>query len=114
MQGADVLWFIDNTSALSAMIKGSSGVPDSARMAMRASISLTALRCRAWFEHVASAQNPSDVLSREAFADLAVQQLLLSRTWVMLPHRTVNWKRLVNSSLSELWDDIEALGIDAI
>ena len=111
LRGWDVLWFIDNTSALAALIKGSSGVPDSARLAMRATATLTACRCRVWYEYVASAQNPADVLSRAAWQDARVRQNIQDGLWKRLPAIPVDWAHLTGSSLEDLWSDIEALGI---
>ena len=60
----DVVHFIDNTSAIAALLKGYSGVPDSARI-VHAFHSLNAgLRVRPWFQYVASKANVSDLPSR--------------------------------------------------
>lgn len=66
----DVVHFVDNTSAIAALIKGYSGVPDSARI-VHAFHSLNAgLRMNVWFQYVASKANVSDLPSRAADDEL--------------------------------------------
>ena len=72
----DVLWFIDNTAACSAMIKGASPVRDCSEMALIASTALASIQSRPWFEYVASHQNPADPLSREGYHDAWVEEKL--------------------------------------
>ena len=68
-------------------------------------------RCRVWYEYVASAQNPADVLSRAAWQDARVRQNIQDGLWKRLPAIPVDWAHLTGSSLEDLWSDIEALGI---
>ena len=63
MAGARVCHWIDNTSAVAALTKGYSGVPDSARMA-RVPRYPCRPDCRSWLEYVASMANVSDAPSR--------------------------------------------------
>jgi len=63
-KGARVCHWIDNTSAVAALCKGYSGVPDSARIVHAFHATLAGLGCRAWLEYVASKANVSDAPSR--------------------------------------------------
>ena len=69
----DVIWFIDNTSAESALVKAGSPTETMCRPALRAAAILAGLRARVWYEHVPSPDNPADVLSRDATDDPAVK-----------------------------------------
>ena len=60
----DVLHFIDNTSAQTALMKGYSGVPDSARLVHLFHAWNLGAQCRVWFEYVPSKANVSDAPSR--------------------------------------------------
>jgi len=64
MAGARVCHWIDNTSAVAALTKGYSGVPDSARIVHAFHATLAGLDCRSWLEYVASKANVSDAPSR--------------------------------------------------
>ena len=86
----DVLWFIDNTSALAPMIKGASGCEDNPEMALVAALALSRPGCRTWYERVPSESNPSDPLSREGLQDPWVRQLVSQRLLVMTDARP-NW-----------------------
>ena len=70
--GKQVIHWVDNTSALSAMTKGYSGVPDSARLVHLFHAWNLGARAACWFEYVPTAANPADKPSR---VDLA------SRAW---------------------------------
>ena len=63
-KGRDIVWYIDNVSTLSALVKGGSKAPDVDRAA--AVVSLVAQMCnaRVWFEYIESKSNWSDGLSR--------------------------------------------------
>jgi hypothetical protein len=65
LAGRDVLHWIDNTSALSALTKGYSGVPDSARLVHMFHAWNVGARAAVWFEYVPSKPNPADEPSRE-------------------------------------------------
>ena len=81
LQGRDVTWYIDNTSAAAAMIKGSSPQEDSSIMALVAALQAATLGCRLWIEWVESSQNPSDPLSRLGLEDPGVRQHLKKGLW---------------------------------
>lgn len=105
IRGRDVLWFIDNTSAESALVKCGSTTPSMARLALQASMAFVALGARAWFEHVPSADNPSDVLSRDGFADEGVARLIAQGGLVL-----VRACEPPLASYSTTWDQLNALG----
>ena len=65
----DLLWFVDNEAAASAMIRGSGGSVDVDKNVQLSSILLLRLRARLWIEWVNSDANPSDGLSRAGLAD---------------------------------------------
>ena len=67
LSGQQVLWFVDNQAALTAMIKGSSPIQDNCRMALILAKRLARARVACWFEFVDSKANPSDPLSREGY-----------------------------------------------
>jgi hypothetical protein len=60
----DARWFLDNTVALSSMIKGSSSEPDLARAAASLHLALAHQRSRVWFEYIESDSNWADEPSR--------------------------------------------------
>ena len=64
LAGRRVIHFIDNTSALAALAKGYSGVPDSAHIVHVFHAWAAAASTSVWFEYVPSAANPADEPSR--------------------------------------------------
>ena len=64
-----MLAFIDNTAAESALVKAGSPTETMCHLALIASATLASLNCRPWYEHVASDDNPADVLSRDGYND---------------------------------------------
>ena len=82
LAGREVLHWIDNTSALAALTKGYSGVPDSARLVHMFHAWNVGARAAVWFEYVPSKPNPADEPSRElglAAADWRPAPGVLSR-----------------------------------
>ena len=71
MRNADVLHFVDNTSALYGVVKGSSPQPDSTRIIFSLHLRQLLDRFVVWFSYVASAANVSDLPSRGAIAEMA-------------------------------------------
>jgi hypothetical protein len=65
LAGREVVHWIDNTSALSALTKGYSGVPDSARLVHMFHAWNVGARAAVWFEYVPSKPNPADEPSRD-------------------------------------------------
>ena len=70
LRGRRVIHWIDNTSALAGLIKGYSSKPDSAFIIHAFHALNVGLRCRVWFEWVASKANIADLPSRGELADL--------------------------------------------
>ena len=81
LRGRDVIWWVDNTSAATSLVKAGSPTATMCRLALQASAMLAGLGCRCWFEHVPSADNPADVLSREALEDPLVASKVASGAW---------------------------------
>ncbi len=64
----DAIWFLDNTVALSSMVKGSSTEPDLARAAASLHLALAYQRSRIWFEYIESDSNWADEPSRSLWS----------------------------------------------
>ena len=94
LRGRYITWYIDNTSAASAAIKGASPTEDNSPMALVAALLAASFGCRIWVEYIASAQNPSDALSRDGYDDTEVQAKLGSGEWVSV-RTQVNWSAVL-------------------
>ena len=68
-EDVDVIWWIDNISAMSSLVRGAARPEDIDAFASIASIQFASLSCRPWYEWVDSDSNPSDGLSREGIRD---------------------------------------------
>ena len=66
----DLLWFVDNEAATSALIRGARSQEDVHEIAQYAQYLLHTLQARAWIEWIDSGSNPSDGLSRHGVCDL--------------------------------------------
>ena len=64
LRGRPIHHFVDNQPALSGLIKGSSGLPDSALIIHAFYTEVAALGCRPWLNFVYSEDNGSDIPSR--------------------------------------------------
>ena len=104
LRGRDVTWYVDNISAASALIKGSSPQEDNSEMALVAALQAASLGVRLWFEWVQSDQNPSDPLSRLGLDDPAVRAQLEAGTWQAL-QPTVPWEEVLRTpaALLQRW-----------
>ena len=69
LRGRDVVLFVDNEAAVSALIRGASRASDAGQLAELVHAILVVLGCRLWVEWIDSISNPSDGLSREGVAD---------------------------------------------
>eukprot|EP00933_Yihiella_yeosuensis_P052119 TRINITY_DN50123_c0_g1_i1.p1 TRINITY_DN50123_c0_g1~~TRINITY_DN50123_c0_g1_i1.p1 ORF type:complete len:177 (-),score=13.43 TRINITY_DN50123_c0_g1_i1:54-584(-) len=69
LSGRQVIWFIDNEAAASALIRGDTKGSDVRSIVQCAQLALIKLRCFVWVEWIDSASNPSDGLSRDGLAD---------------------------------------------
>jgi hypothetical protein len=59
-----VLFFIDNTAALSTAVSGCAKSPHLTELSNTLPLSLACLKCQPWFEWVPSDANPADISSR--------------------------------------------------
>ena len=64
LQGRDVLFFCDNTSAMSAAVHGYARSPHMGALSNALHLALASLRCNAWFEWVPTDENCADIPSR--------------------------------------------------
>ena len=78
LAGRDVYHWIDNTSAISCLLHGYSGKPDSAMLVNVFHMFNAALRCNIFWDFVKSADNIADLPSRKNF-DLMKR---MNMTWV--------------------------------
>ena len=69
IQGADVIWYIDNMNAVMALIKGASAKADLSAIAVALHAVFARLGVRVWLEYIETASNPSDGLSRAGIED---------------------------------------------
>ena len=65
LHGTDILLFIDNSAALSALIKGRSGCADLDYLAQRIHLRAYSIDARLWVEYVETDANWADGVSRE-------------------------------------------------
>jgi hypothetical protein len=72
----DVVFWVDNTTALSACVDGYSNFPDLATLSNALHLLLAGLRTRSYFLHVPGKANCADIPSRVPFVDIAGQQVL--------------------------------------
>jgi hypothetical protein len=81
LQGTDILWGIDNTSAEASLVRGYSPKQDTADIVAATALLLNALDTRPWFFHVDSDSNPSDGLSRDGIKDAWTQAMTKQHSW---------------------------------
>ena len=83
LRSRDAIMFIDNSAAESALVKAGSPTQTMCQIALVATAALASLRVRAWYEHVPSADNPADVLSRAGLDDETVAAKVQSGEYVV-------------------------------
>ena len=98
LAGQCVVWFIDNTSSLHSLVKGTSTNAMLSRIVEVVHILLHRHRINVWFEFVSSSDNWADGISRHGFQDEFVQRLQLKCS----PLRQSAWWWSV--ALSEIWE----------
>ena len=69
LRSCDMVWFIDNESAASALVRATYAETDILLMVQQAHLQFHALKIRPWFEWIDSESNPSDGLSRLGLLD---------------------------------------------
>ena len=108
LQGRQVTWYVDNTSAVAAMIKGASPQVDSSPLALQAALACVHLGCRLWIEWVPSHQNLSDGLSRQGWQDKHVKAKIASGAWTRCSW-SPDWNALVPGDLQTAVAQLQAL-----
>ena len=98
LHNVDALWFIDNSGGEAGLISGYSSAEDSACMLGVVHITLAALNCRVWWEHVPSEVNPSDGLSRGGLLD----DWTKSQDWDIEEVSLPDWSNLKDLPLDTL------------
>ena len=96
-----VVWFVDNTSALFAAMRGSSRNVIVSRAVAAAAFLCFHFNCNIWHEFVDSESNWSDGLSRKGAADDFVSRHNFAVSEMRTP--TAIWK----GSLLEIWRTLE-------
>ena len=82
LQGQDIFWWIDNTSAETALVKAGSPTEDMCHLALLASAAFTGLRARVWFDRIDSDSNVyADALSRGGLEDPLIAAKIAAGEW---------------------------------
>ena len=100
VQGCRILWLVDNSPSLHALVKGASGNQARDRAIALTYIMCLILDCSIYFEYVDSFSNFSDGISRQLDKDRWAAEHGIS-TKVMLPQN-----RWWTSDLQELWTEL--------
>ena len=98
MKGRYVTWYVDNTSAVSALIKTCSPTADNSPMALVSGLMAARAQMRIWYEWVPTHQNESDGLSRDGYDDPYVQHQLATGAWGSV-QPVVDWNEVVGHNL---------------
>jgi hypothetical protein len=112
LENRDVVWFIDNRAALSALIKGAAPQVDTAFLALTATWAFSSANSRVWFDRVDSDGNPSDLLSRDGIESALIKEAIAYGN-VLLVEAQPNWDTLVPadiSSMSSVFESMPAVG----
>jgi hypothetical protein len=112
LRGRDVVWFIDNQSACSSLIRGGSAAEDVEQIALVTHLLFLVLGSRVWFEWIDTDSNPADGLSRLGLEDPWTQ----GQGWELGSCAPPDWARTnfpANSLLHDLllhWAGTGCLG----
>ena len=68
-QHKEIIWFVDNESAVSSLIRGASRPHDVNHVAALSTVLYSKLDAKVWFEWIDTESNPADGLSREGLED---------------------------------------------
>ena len=93
----ELLWFIDNESAVSSLIRGGSKAQDVGHLAAATHLALIEEQCTAWFEWIDSDSNPADGLSRDGLLD----QWTIQQGWELLEFGQPEMDRVKEYMLQE-------------
>ena len=110
LRGRRLLWFVDNTAAVSAIAKACSPTADNSKMALILALQAAAAGALIWVEYVNTAQNPADPLSRGGLEDPVVLRRLASGEWKAKRHSQIEWEVLLNLNLEAAVDLVTTLG----
>ena len=97
VQGREVLWHVDNTVALSSLVKGMPKETHISRIVEAVHILMCRLDCRIWFEFVKSDDNWADGISRVGFRDELVVE---TRARLHPLQMSANWW---SAAITEFW-----------
>jgi hypothetical protein len=105
MEGREVIFYIDNMSALSPCIHGYCQAPDMGMLSNTLALMLAGMACVAYFVHVAGKANPADLPSRAPFIVNSHGKLVLDLLAVVDPdpdqHRwDVTTEKFLNESFT--------------
>ena len=98
----DVIFFVDNTASLHALVKGSSRNEQIDRTVQLVHLWALEARCRLWFEFVPSEQNWADGISRNGLTDSFAAGRGLTPS--IVPVQTEHW----TTDLRDAWDKLIA------
>jgi hypothetical protein len=102
LYGRDVIWFIDNTAALSALVKATSAKRDMAKLACLCSTAIAGLHARVYWEWVRSKANVADLPSRGIFpkelAGKECRKIELRIEWQMFETALAKARQLLRST----------------
>ena len=68
-QDKEIIWFVDNESAVSSLIRGASRPEDVNHVAAVSTVTFAKLNSKVWFEWIDTESNPADGLSRQGVSD---------------------------------------------
>ena len=94
ISNCDVICFIDNEAACTALIKGTSASQDVDHLAAVAHIITCRANTRMWYEWVDSGGNISDGLSRDGTYD----KLALEQNWLVNEHSDIRLRDLKHTT----------------
>jgi len=102
LHGRDVIWFIDNTAALSALVRATSAKRDMAKLACLCSTAIASLQARVYWEWVRSKANVADLPSRgifpEELAGKKCDKVELRIDWQMFDTALAKARRLLRGT----------------
>ncbi len=82
LQGKDIVWFVDNSAAVAALVRTTCTQTDVHGISQYAHFLLCRHQCRTWFEWIDSRSNIADGLSRDGLAD----EWTLQQNWAVMEY----------------------------
>ena len=108
-RGRDSIWFVDNSSAVSTLIRGSAKPEDIDNISAMVTLQNAILDHGVWFEWIDSDSNPSDGLSRLGLED----PWTLEQDWKLAEVSKVAWSDLFTTFALESLQSRVDLGVAA-